>query len=432
MYIRNDEIKNEKRGGVSENNNKMDFEGNRHVIFKEGKGMTQKKSILNYAAILSVFLFSGAGTFMNAAIQIMIEAWPQLSATTIRMVVSVPPLVSLPVMLVVGAIVGKKISYRTCSILGTLCIAVGGVGPFFLYSSWSVVLLLRAILGVGVGFIGMRNTLVTRSVPPEKAAAYIGYGAVLYNLGNVLANPIVGALAAKNWRFSFLYDAVAFIPLILIILFLKEPAEVQASESANPKDSTVVSGGKISWRIYYYMLLQFLTCCTLYPLLSCMATYIDAKKLGSAAIAGTILSSYTLAGAVVNLLIEPLHKFFKRYTISVLCLFVVAGEALVIFMPSIPTLFIGCVLSGIGFSAVITIFQIYNGQEAPAHRVAFTSTLILAMLQLAIFASNYFIVGCHAVFQRATDAESAFVGGMVVYLVLAVCSAVLKVKPEEK
>ena len=93
--------------------------------------MKQKRGFINYVAVLSVFLFSGAGTFMNAAIQTMIEAWPNLSATTIRMVVSVPPLVSLPVMLVIGSIVGKKISYRACSILGTLCIAVGGVAPFF-------------------------------------------------------------------------------------------------------------------------------------------------------------------------------------------------------------------------------------------------------------------------------------------------------------
>lgn len=394
--------------------------------------MKSKNSILSYAAMLSVFLFSGAGTFMNAAIQTMIEAWPNVPVTSIRMVVSVPPLVSLPVMLAVGSAVGKKISYRACSIIGTLCIAVGGVGPYFLYSSWGIVLVLRAVLGVGVGFIGMRNSLVSESVPQEKAAAYIGYGAVLYNLGNVLANPVVGALAAKNWRYAFLYDALAFIPLILIILFLKEPEKKESAQKAGiTKKMEAVPEKKISWRIYYYMLLQFLTCCTLYPLLSCMSTYISAKGLGSAAVAGTVLSSYTLAGAIVNMVIEPVQNIFKKYTISFLCLLVAAGEALVIFVPSLPSLFIGCVLAGIGFSAVITIFQIYNSQEAPSHRAAFTSTVILAMLQLAIFASNYFILGCNMVFRRETDAESAFVGGLAVYLLMAAASAVLKVKPED-
>lgn len=229
-------------------------------------------SILNYIAVLSVFLFSGAGSFMNAAMQTMMDAWPELSATTVRMISSIPPLVSLPVMLAVGSYVGKKISFRTCSILGTLFIAIGGVGPYFLHTSWPVVLLFRALLGVGVGFVGMRNALVTEAIPPEKVTAFIGYGAVLYNIGNVLANPLVGVLCQFGWQYSFLYDAIAFIPLILIILFLKEP-EHEAKTSALEKQAKT-DDGKIGWRIYYLCIMQFLTCCVLYPLLSCMATFI--------------------------------------------------------------------------------------------------------------------------------------------------------------
>lgn len=394
------------------------------------KNQKTKLTALNYVAVLSVFLFSGAGSFMNAAMQTMMDAWPELSATTVRMISSVPPLVSLPVMLVVGSIVGKKISFRMCSILGTLCIAVGGVGPYFLHSNWTVILLLRAVLGVGVGFVGMRNALVTEAVPPEKSAAFIGYGAVLYNLGNVLANPLVGILCQKGWQYSFLYDAIAFIPLILIILFLKEPEREETAEAETK--SVKADGDKIGWRIYYLCIMQFLTCCVLYPLLSGMSTFITDKNLGSAAIVGTILSSYTLAGAVCNFFLDPITKIFKRFTISFLCLMVAAGEAIIIFFPSIPTIFIGCVLAGIGFGVGISVFQIYNGQDAPASKAAFTSTLILAMLQLAIFASNYFIAGCHAIFHCATDAESAFVGGMAVYLVMAVVSAVLPVQPERK
>ena len=121
--------------------------------------MNQKMRGVNYIALLSVFLFAGAGTFMNAAVQTMIEAWPDVSVTTVRMVVSLPPLVSLPVMLITGGMVGKKLSYRFCAIFGTLLIALGGVAPFFVSSSWTLVLAFRAILGVGVGFLGMRNAL---------------------------------------------------------------------------------------------------------------------------------------------------------------------------------------------------------------------------------------------------------------------------------
>ncbi len=160
----------------------------------------KKMSGINYIALLSVFLFAGAGTFMNAAVQTMIDAWPDVPVSTVRMVVSLPPLVSLPVMLLTGGIVGKKLSYRFCAIVGTLLIALGGAAPFFVSSSWTLVLVFRAILGVGVGLLGMRNALLVYSVPEEKSAAFTGYGNALFNGGAVIASPIVGILSQFSWK----------------------------------------------------------------------------------------------------------------------------------------------------------------------------------------------------------------------------------------
>ena len=84
----------------------------------------QQMRFVNYAAILSIFLFSGAGSFMNAAVQTMMDAWPQLSATTVRLVTSLPSLLSLPVTILIGGIAGKKLSFRFCAIFGTALIWV--------------------------------------------------------------------------------------------------------------------------------------------------------------------------------------------------------------------------------------------------------------------------------------------------------------------
>ena len=90
--------------------------------------MEHKKTLtfLNYAAILSIFFFSGGGTFMNAAVETMIQAWPELSVTMVRMVTSLPCLVSLPVAILTGRLAGRKISYRFCALFGTILILVGG------------------------------------------------------------------------------------------------------------------------------------------------------------------------------------------------------------------------------------------------------------------------------------------------------------------
>ena len=106
--------------------------------------MENKKSLtfLNNAAILSIFFFSGGGTFMNAAVETMIQAWPELSVTMVRMVTSLPCLISLPVAILTGRLAGSKISYRFCAVFGTILILVGGVAPFFFDKSWTMILVL--------------------------------------------------------------------------------------------------------------------------------------------------------------------------------------------------------------------------------------------------------------------------------------------------
>lgn len=397
-----------------------------------------KMGILNYIALLSIFIFSGAGTYENSAIQSMIDAWPNIASATIRMVVTLPSLVSLPAMLIIGGIVGKKISYRLSAIIGTALIMIGGAGPFFISSSWSVVIAFRVLLGIGVGVLGMRNPLIYGIVPKEKQAQMIGYGSVLMTAGTTVASPIVGFLTQFSWKHAFLFNGLAVIPLILIILFLKEPAkemeaeeeiDLEAGDSAQAKSKSGVAG--FTWKTWYYIVMAFLTTAAIFPLQSGLTTLMADKGIGTVVIAGTMISAYNLAGTIVNLIISPLMKVFKQYLIGVACVCGAAGSALVVFVPSIPVMFAGMVLAGIGFCCMLCLFQIYNGSTASPGSVAFASTVILSMLYFGIFASSYFISGCHAVLGRGTDAESAMIGGAVVYAVLAIIAFVLKIAPDE-
>lgn len=390
-------------------------------------------SVLNYLAILSVFLFSGAGTFMNAALQTMIEAWPQLSASSVRMVVSLPPLISLPVMLFIGVVVGKRISYRMCAILGTLLIAVGGVAPYFLSSNWGLILFFRSLLGVGAGFLGMRNALIVRAVPKEKQAAFIGYGSTVMNVGAFIANPIVGILAKYSWKHPFLFDAIAFIPVIIMLFFLREPEAEEEAPAEEIKEAEAVPAekGTFTWRLIYYAIMQLLTTAVLYPMLSGLATYVSVKGIADSVLAGTMLSAYSIAGVVANMFIGQIMGATKKFTIGLMCALAALGQAIVLFVPSVPTLFVGVIFAGAAFNIMISVFQVYNGRVAHPSIMSLSSTIILAMLQLGIFASNYFIIACHAIFQRGTDIESSYVGCMVAYIAMAIFAFIVHVAPQE-
>lgn len=392
-------------------------------------------------AILSIFLFSGAGSFMNAAVQTMMDAWPQLSATTVRLVTSLPSLVSLPVTLLIGSIVGKKISYRFSAIFGTVLIIFAGIAPFFFSSSWMLVLFFRALVGVGVGFIAMRNSLILKSVPEEQQARIIGYGSSLMNAGAMAAAPIVGLLAGLGWNFPFLINILAVIPLEIMIFYLKEPERTDGSVSSatlhkSPKEPGMSikkpAKPKLDWRVIYYILMQFIATAALYPLLSGMSSYMASNEIGSAFLAGIITSAYSLAGVLVSLFFHPLVKKLKSRILGVMCIVFAAGMALIVYLPTLPTILMGVVLAGLTFNTMMSVFQLYNGKAACSTLAPVTSTLLIASLSLGNFMSVYFINFCHAVFHRSSDIESTYFGSMICYILLGVLSLVIKVTPKEE
>lgn len=387
---------------------------------------------INIVAILAVFLFSGAGTFMNAAVQTMIEAWPQLSVTTVRMVTTIPSLVSMPVTILVGGLVGKKLSYRFCSIFGTALIMGAGVAPVLFHSNWILVLVFRALVGVGVGLIGVRNALILKSVPEDRQASVIGLGSALLNAGGMLAGPIVGALVVFGWHYAFLFDILALIPIILMILFLKEPANDEAEESNNVQlEKTSSAKEKMNWRVIYYIVAQFVMTAALYPLLSGMSTYMAYKGVGNAFAAGMSNAMYNLFGVLISIVLGPLVKRLGKHMLPVMSVLFSVGMAFVLFIPNIISIYIGAAIMGIAFNAMISIYQLYNGMEASPARAALTSGILIAALNLGNFMSVYYINLCHAIFRRGCDIESTYLGSMLLFIVFAVIAVLIKAAPRE-
>lgn len=413
--------------------------------------MENKKTLtfMNYAAILSIFFFSGGGTFMNAAVQTMIEAWPQLSVTSVRMVTSLPCLVSLPVAILTGRLAGKRISYRFCAILGTALMLVGGAAPYFFHRSWTWILVFRTLLGIGVGFTGMRNALILGSVPEDKKSAMIGYGSSAMNACAMLAGLVVGILAGISWKAPFLFNLLAAAALLLVTFYLKEPekdhtAEINMAEGKETEiKETGNSGAAVKtaekpgknpegWKILVYIVLQFVLTTALYPVLSGMSTYMAARNIGSSFTAGISTFVYGLFGVLINLILNRLIQTFRQYMLPAMCLCFSAGMALVLFVPALPAVLAGVALISSGFNTLMSLFQVYNGKVSTPAQVGLTSTIIIAVLNLGNFASVYYINVCHMIFSRGSDIESTYFGSMLLYAAVAVLALIVKPAPKDE
>lgn len=395
--------------------------------------MKKQSKIAVYIAVLSLFLFSGSTTFMNAAMQTMIDAHPDTAVTTIRMIGTLPSVVSTVAMIIVGVFVGRLFSYRFAAVLGSLLIFVGGTLPAIINSSWTIVLALMSVLGVGVGFIGIRNTIIVKLIPEDKQASFIGYGNVVMNVGAAAAGPVVGFLARQGWSDAFWFNAVSVVPFLIVLFFLpKMEKDDKSKENKEEAKDIIVSQKKTDWRAYLYPIFQFINVLTLYPLLSGISTFLVAKNLGDSVVAGTVLTVYTVMGAVVGMVVGPLQKALGRAALGVTTLITAGGVAAIIFAPNIAVVYVGTAICGFFFNASPSILQFYNGRVAPADKSAFFSTLIVAAMQLGIFGSSYYINACHAIFHRSTDVEGALIGCIIIYVLLGVFSLLVRVAPKEE
>lgn len=396
---------------------------------KEGK----VKYITGLIAILAIFFLSSSGSYEKAAIQACIEAFPEADPASVRTLNSVCGLAQFITLTLLSPIIGRKLKYKTAAIMGAFCISVGGLVPIVFHPTWSVVLFFRCIIGVGTGFLGARNALMLRYVPQDEATRWIGFGAAAQNISGIVLPIISGALSDIAWNYSFLVNVCGPICLVIFLLFLREPADQNAVAPDTSEKAAEKKKFKIHPLFYLFFVIEIVVTLTLYPLLSGMSSYFKEFNLGTAAVAGTVLSTYTFGGLFANMTLNQSVKLFGKKFFAVNCLIVTVAQGLLVVWHSLIVAFIGAFFCGFGFYSVFSSLQVYNRRVQPTESLAFTSSLLQGGSQLALFMSSYFMILCARVVPgNGSDVIKTFIAATVCYAVLGVVFLVLDVIPEEK
>lgn len=382
--------------------------------------MNSKSYKLNILAILSINMTNACGTLENAALQTMMETWPNLSSTTIRLLVTLPGLVSMLVMSVIGLWVGKKIKFKTCIFLGVFLILFGGLVPFFIHTNWYFILACRILLGLGIGLLSIRSSLLILSANAVSLARYIGWGAALGSITSALLSPIVGWLTNLGWYYPFLVNAIGLVTAILVLLFLKEP-EVKKQNTQKTKEKV-----KIPSIMYVFLGNHLLLTMTLYPLLSGLSTYLSEIQLGDASMAGWMLSFYTVAGILSNLLLKQFQTIFKDKFLPFLLVLPVLGLGLVLFSGNVVLITLGIFLSGMGYITYMSSVQLYAGIFCDEQTIIKVSPLLLGMIQLGIFLSSYYIDISSQIGWLNTPMQNPYFICLMVYLVVSILAFIFK------
>jgi len=172
------------------------------------------------AAILSLSLLTVmAGAAVAPALDVIKTYFSDANQIFIQMIISIPSLFIALTSFIFPKLC-RILRAKELVMLGLMLYVVGGCAAG-LFSNIFIVLVFRALVGVGVGIIMPLSTgLISFYYTRDKQDKLMGLSSAMNQMGGVIATLISGILAAISWRASFLVYLLGLISIVLCLKFL--------------------------------------------------------------------------------------------------------------------------------------------------------------------------------------------------------------------
>lgn len=181
-------------------------------------------------AILTLSLLTVmAGAAVAPALGVIQEYFSGESKMMVQLIISMPA-----VFIAVTNLFFEKLcricKAKTLTLIGLGMYIIFGCGAG-LFSNIYLVLVCRALVGVGVGIIMPMSTgLITYYFTRDKQDVLMGYSSAMNMLGGVVATLIAGALAMISWRMSFLVYFLGVVSIVPVALWMPNERIIEAGQ----------------------------------------------------------------------------------------------------------------------------------------------------------------------------------------------------------
>lgn len=265
--------------------------------------------------IFSLTLLSMASLGITPSIALIMQAFPQSSATEVQQLTAIPNLMAI-VVAIVFSLIANKVPRKVVAVCGPLCIGIGGLLPAFVDGGLEFLLICSGIVGMGVGLISnITQVLITELISPEKRQAAMAQNVIFVNVGAIFMTTVGGMLATGGWQQNYLVYLIAVPVLIFAILFIP----MYRGNAADTKIESEIPDGKqrlgSTAVIAALVILVFNCVYSAFPNNS--ALVLQQNGLGDASMAGLVNAVGTLGGLIAGLVLGKLLKYFQRVSLPV-------------------------------------------------------------------------------------------------------------------
>ena len=287
---------------------------------KSGK-FTKSQWFLLIAVCSAAFGLWGDSTNTVALTDIYAE-FSNSSAFLQNYIVSGGYIVAIPVMFIVAKY-ADVVSKKNMLLFGLALSLIGGVGGAFA-PTLAIYAVCRTLVCVCGGIIMSAGYgMIFEGFPSANDSAKVMgiYQSVNMAYGTVFS-AVAGVVCVAGWRKAQLLNAIPLISVVMVLMFAKGKGNDHSggADADVPQDAgDEVYREKTDW------LRVVLTICEmcLFHLLCFVfnyynALYVDERGIGTAALAGILVSCMTLGSVFVNMVFGVIYKYVQRYTGAIL------------------------------------------------------------------------------------------------------------------
>ncbi|MCB2354609.1 MFS transporter [Clostridium estertheticum] len=382
-------------------------------------------------SVMAVYFAANVIFVVNPPMQAFAtQLYPNVSYSNVLLISTLSSLFMIPGSLISGAVLGKKISFKHMAILSLGSIIIAGILPYFI-RNFAFVLVMRVIVGFGIGLgFPLQSTLAIKLFGEKERPGILGLGSFFMGGGGILYQIVSGAVCTMNAAYSWLVHGILIIPLIMVIIFLKEPVDEGdnvANQPLNEGMDKKSEGNKLPGMAIFTAFMFMIIFLAFYPILLNMSAIIVRENLGTSALAGTISSLFTLGGAAAGLMFAKTHKMAGKYTLPVGLALWVIGTGLFCIAHNIPMIIIAVVFCGLAVSTVWPGTMNDYSEYVPSSKISMASALFVSGMNLGCFLSSV-LISMVANVTGNSDPRLPCIVGFIIVLIASIIWSVVEIK----
>ena len=390
------------------------------------KAISKFHSWLIIVALLSLNIVEQAASVINATIPGMAKAFPNEKLVNIELITTIVS-IFVTVFVLVSGIFVKWIGQKKTAILGLLIASISSVIPA-IANNFTIILISRAVLGVGIGLANpLAISLIGVFFYGDQRAKLMGWRSAIAGIGTAVMTFLAGQLLVFGWHAAY-WVYLLFIPtLILYIFAVPDPEKSgalkrQEIEQAKEMTEAAKQGNEVKKNpiglIILLTLLTFFTLISMMVVAVKLPTYFVQAHIGSPTDASNVWSAVNLATVVGGFLFGPIYKRLDKYVLP-LGLFL-AGLCVIIipFASSLGMIYVVSMIDGIAGSLIIPYIFNRISEVSSAKKAPLFTSIALVGSNLGSFMAPY----AGELLGMGTNAGLAIMNSGIINIILAVVS----------